>query len=1056
MISKFFIERPVLAYVISVIFVLMGLVAIGTLPISEYPQIVPPTIQVTTSYPGADAKTLVNTVALPIEQQVNGVEGMLYMQSTSTGSGAYTLIVTFAVGTDLNFAQVLVQNRVSAALAKLPSAVQAQGVVVQQKSTSVLQFVTLTSPDHRYNGLFLNNYAIINMENTLARLPGVGNVLVFGTGEYAMRIWLDPAKMQAFGLNTSDVLNTLRDQNVAVPAGQIGAPPVSGSQPFQLTVNVPGLLTDTSQFSDIIIKSATASSSDGGVPAGRVVRIRDVGRVELGSANYSMLANLNGSPSASIGIYQLPGANALTVAAEVRKTVAQMSKSFPPGIAYAIPFDNTVFVSASIDEVYKTLFEAGILVLIVILLFLQSFRATLVPATTIPVTIIGAFAAMAALGFSINLLTMFGLVLAIGIVVDDAIVVVEGVTHKMEVGGLDSKKGAIAAMRELTSPIIGITLVLMSVFIPAGFMPGITGQMYSQFALVIASTALISAVSALTLSPTQCSIFLKLPDPNKKKNIVFRGFDRLYYPLEAAYVRLIGRMVKRAALMVFCGLLLISLAIYGLTRIPTGFVPIEDQGYLMMSVQLPDSATIGRTNQVLADLREKIAKVPGVANQITISGVSLLDNSASLANAGVIYVILKPWGVRGSKESLLPLYEKFNKIAAADTGAKILVVVPPPIPGLGSSGGFQGVVELQDGSFDYTKLQQVSDLVDRDGNAQSELKNLFSTYRAQAPQMLASIDTTKARSLGVSVSDVYDTLQTYLGSSYVNLFTKYGQVFPVYVQADADARMNPESLSNYFIRNDQGTMVPFGTLAQLKPDFGPPIITLYNTYPAAIINGSSNAGFSSGQAISVMESMLSHILPAGFGFEWTGTAYQEKLAGGATSLIFGLSLLLVYLVLAGQYESWIIPISVLLAVPLALLGTVAALTALGIANNIYTQIGLVLLIALAAKNAILVVEVAREQREEGKTILEAAVAAAQTRFRPILMTSFAFILGVMPLVFATGAGANSRKSIGIAVASGMLASTCIAVVFVPSFYVVLQRLNERRKPKKREAEAANT
>jgi HAE1 family hydrophobic/amphiphilic exporter-1 len=1048
MISKFFIERPVLAYVVSILFVLMGIVAIGTLPIAEYPQIVPPTIQVTANYPGADAKTLVNTVALPIEQQVNGVQDMLYMQSTSTSSGAYTLIVTFAVGTDLNFAQVLVQNRVSAALAQLPESVQKQGVVVQQKSTSVLQFITLTSPDHKYDGLFLNNYAIINMQNELARLPGVGNVLIFGTGEYAMRIWLDPEKMQAYGLNPSDILNTLRDQNVAVPAGQLGGPPVSGNQPYQLTVNVPGLLSNPDEFGDIIVKSAAANDSDQGVPAGRIVRIRDVGRVELGSVNYNMLANFSGQPAAAIGIYQTPGANALTVASEVRKTVASMAKQFPPGIQYAIPFDTTVFVNASIDEVYKTLFEAGLLVLAVILIFLQSFRATLVPAATIPVTIIGAFAAMAALGFSINLLTLFGLVLAIGIVVDDAIVVVEGVTHKMEVEKLDSKKGAIAAMRELTSPIVGITLVLMSVFIPAGFMPGITGQMYSQFALVIASTALISAISALTLSPTQCSIVLKLPDPNKKKNIIFRGFDRLYYPLEGAYVRLIGRMVKRAGLMVVCGLALVLLAIYGLSRIPTGFVPIEDQGYLVLSVQLPDSSSIGRTNEVLAELGKEVAKVPGVSSQIAISGVSLLDNSASLANAGVIYVMLNPWEARGKKQGLLPLYNEFNKIAARETKAAVLVVVPPPIPGLGNSGGFQGVVELRDGSFDYAKLQQVSDLVNRDGNAQAGLQHMFSTYRAQAPQLLADIDRSKARALGVSISDVDDTLQTYLGSSYVNLFTKYGQVFPVYVQADADARMTPQDVANYNIRNNQGDMVPLGTLTQLKPDFGPPIITLYNTYPSSMINGSTSPGYSSGQSIAIVEDMVNHILPAGFGFEWTATAYQEKLAGGATVLIFGLSLLLVYLVLAGQYESWITPISVLLAVPLALLGTVAALTALGIANNIYTQIGLVLLIALAAKNAILVVEVAREERDiHGKTVLEAAVLAAKTRFRPILMTSFAFILGVMPLVFASGAGANSRKSIGIAVASGMLASTCIAVVFVPSFYVVLQRLKERRKPR---------
>ena len=1044
MISKFFIERPVLANVVAALFILLGLVAINTLPISEYPQIVPPTIEVTTSDPGADAKTLVNTVALPIEQQVNGVENMLYMQSTSTSAGNYTLIVTFKVGTDLNFAQVLVQNRVSAALAQLPSAVQRQGVVVQQKSTAILQFITLTSPHKTYDGLFLNNYAIINMQNALARLPGVGNVSVFGSGEYAMRIWLDPEKMQGFGLTPSDVINALREQNVAVPAGQIGGPPVASPQAFQLTVNVPGLLSNVDEFSNIIVKAAGATNPAGGPTASRIVRIRDVGHVELGSVNYNMLSSFNGQPSAAIGIYQLPGANALTVANEVRRAVAKMSKQFPADMHYDIPFDTTIFVSASVHEVYKTLFEAGLLVLAVILIFLQSLRATLVPATTVPVTIIGAFAAMAVLHFSINILTLLGLVLAIGIVVDDAIVVVEGVTHKMEVEGANAKKGAIDAMRELTSPIIGITLVLMSVFIPAGFMPGITGQMYAQFALVIASTALISAIGALTLSPTQCAVFLKPPDPKAKKNLLFRGFDRLYYPLEAAYVRLIGWMVRRSGLMALIGLALIALAVFGLGRIPSAFIPIEDQGYMIVSVQLPDSASIGRTNAALAQLGEEIAKLPSVENQITISGVSLLDNNATLFNAGVIYVMLKPWDVRGKAEGLLPVYNALNKIAADMPAAKVLVVPPPPIQGLGQSGGFQGVVELQDGSFDYAKLQQVTDLVDRDGNSQSELKNLFSTYRSQAPQVLAVVNRTKARALGVPISDAYDTLQTYLGSSYVNLFTKYGQVFPVYVQADPNARMTPAQVRNYNIRNDTGLMVPLGTLADIQPSRGPPIITLYNTYPSAFVNGASAPGYSSGQALTVMDDLTTHVLPSGFGFEWTATAYQEKLAGNASTLIFGLSLLLVYLVLAGQYESWITPVAVLLAVPLALLGTVAVLTALGLANNIYTQIGLVLLIALAAKNAILVVEVAREERQlHGKTILEAAVKAAQTRFRPILMTSFAFILGVMPLVFASGAGANSRKSIGIAVASGMIASTCIAVVFVPSFYVVLQRFNER-------------
>lgn len=1051
MISKFFIERPVLANVIALFLVFIGLIAIYVLPVSQYPAIVPPTIQVTTNYPGADAKTLISTVALPIEQQVNGVEDMLYMQSTSSNSGSYNLIVTFAIGTDLNYAQVLVQNRVQAAMAQLPMAVQKQGVLVQQKSTAILQFITLTSENNEYDGVFLDSYAVINMQNELSRLPGVGNVIVFGSGSYAMRIWLDPNKMQAYALNPSDVLHAISYQNKEVSAGQIGAPPTVGEQSYQLTVNVPGQLANPTEFGDIIIKTIDTSPDENSNASStaQIVRIKDVGRVELGSSSYSQLAKLNGKPTAAIGIFQLPGANALQVASEVRKAVEKMSKNFPPGLQYNIPFDTTMFVKASITEVYKTLFEAGILVLLVIVVFLQNFRATLVPATTVPVTIIGTFFALLLLGYSINLLTLFGLVLAIGIVVDDAIVIVEGVTQHIE-NGLAPKEASIKAMKELFGPILGITMVLMAVFIPAGFMPGLTGAMYAQFALVIAATAFISAINAMTLKPTQCAMWLKPVDTSKPKNIVFKTFDRLYNPLEASYIKFINKLVHHSGIVCLIGALLVTVAIFGLTRIPTGFIPIEDQGYLVLSVQLPDGASLGRTDTVLNELTQKVSKIDGIENVITIDGISLLDNNANLANAGVMYLIFKDWSVRGKSQNLMALYTKLNKIAKETLDAKVKVVVPPSIQGLGLSGGFQMQLELRDGTFDYRKIQQVTDQFVTDGTLKPEIQNMMTSFRANVPQVSAPINRSKAEALGVHIGDAFDTLQTYLGSSYVNLFTKFGQVFPVYVQADASARTTPGDVRNYYVKNQSGSMVSLGTLTDIAPAVGPAIITLYNLYPSSNINGIAAKGFSSGQGIKTMEQMAKDELPPGMAYEWTSTAYQEKVAGNMSYIIFAMSLVLVYLILSGQYENWLVPTSIIFSVPLTLIGTVIALSILGMDNNMYTQIGLLLLIALATKNAILIIEVANEQRQiHKKSIFEAAVLGAKTRFRPILMTSFAFIMGVLPLVFATGAGANARRSIGVAVCSGMIASTCLAVVFVPVFYVMLESWQDKRKEKRR-------
>ncbi|HEX3350077.1 MAG TPA: efflux RND transporter permease subunit, partial [Acetobacteraceae bacterium] len=1031
------------------VMVVIGAVALFGLPIAQYPDIVPPTVSVTTRYPGASARTVVDTVSLPIEQQVNGVDGMLYMQSTAADDGSYTLTVTFKIGTDLDFAQVLVQNRVSAALASLPQAVQAQGVVVQKKSTAILQIVSLTSPDNRYDSLYLANYATISLRDELSRLPGVGNVNVFGAGQYAMRIWLDPAKLQARGLAPSDVINAVQSQSQQVTAGQVGAPPAPPGQAFQYTIDISGRLDDPSEFANIIVKTGTGQNGP------NITRVRDVGRVELGAQTYSQVFTQNGRPAAGLAIFQTPGANALNVANEVDAKMAELAKAFPPGLVYAVPFDTTLFVSESVHEVYKTLIEAGILVLVVILVFLQDWRATLVPATTVPVTIIAAFAAMAALGFTINLSTLFGIVLAIGIVVDDAIVVVEGAAHYIE-RGLSGHDAAIKAMNELFGPIIGITLVLMSVFLPAAFLPGLTGRMFAQFALVIAATAVISAINAATLKPTQCAMWLRRPVPPEKRNVFYRGFNAVYDRSEHGYVGLVGRTVRHSGLTVIVAILIVAGSIYGFTRLPGGFLPLEDQGYVLVGVQLPDGASLGRTQSVLDRVTGLALKTPGVDQVISIAGVSVIDNSATLFNAGVSYVILKDWSKRGAGQDLRSIYENLTRALNAQIpDAATFVLIPPAIQGIGNSGGFTMQVELRDGSFDLPKLQAMTRGVIAAATSQSGIARASTSFRTNGPQLEVVVDRVKAEALHVSVGSVFSALSSYIGSSYIAQFNKFGRTFQVYAQADAPYRVRPQDIRALQIPNDSGQMVPIGTLVQINEVVGAPLISLYNLYPTATIIGSQAAGFSSGQAMDILDQIAQQTLPRGAGYEWTAMSYQEKLVGNQILYAFGLAILLVYLVLAGQYESWLAPLSVILAVPLALIGPVIVLTSLGLDANLYTQIGLMLLIALSAKNAILIVEVARHARMlEGKPILESAIEGARSRFRAILMTSFAFILGVMPLVLATGAGANSRKSIGITVSSGMLASTCLAVLLVPSFFVVIQRFEERRKPKRGPAAAS--
>jgi HAE1 family hydrophobic/amphiphilic exporter-1 len=1042
MISKFFIERPVLSNVIAILMILIGGVALFNLAVAQYPDVVPPTVQVTTRYPGASAKTVIDTVALPIEQQVNGVEDMIYMQSYSGADGTYTLTVTFKIGTDLNFAQVLVQNRVSAALSQLPQSVQNQGVTVQKKSTAILLFVTLTSPKATYDSLFLSNYATINLRDELSRLPGVGNVTVYGAGQYSMRVWLDPNKLQVRGLMPQDVIQAIQQQSQQVTAGQVGAPPTPAGQAFQYTLNVAGRLDDKTEFENVIVKTGSN---------GEVTRVRDVGWVELGAQTYSQIFSLNKKPATGIGVFQSPGANALEVEKSVEKKMAELAKAFPQDIQYDTPFDTTKFVQASINEVYKTLIEAGLLVLIVILVFLQDWRAMLVPATTVPVTIIGAFAAMAALGFTVNLSTLFAIVLAIGIVVDDAIVVVEGAAHNIE-SGMSGHDAAIKAMDVLFAPIVGITLVLISVFLPAAFLPGLTGRMYAQFALVIAATALLSAVNAATLKPTQCALWLRQPVPPEQRNFFYRGFNAVYGRVERGYARLIGSLVRHSGVSVIVALILIAIGGYGLSRVPTGFIPIEDQGYLLAAVQLPDGAALDRTQKVMDDVQKIASKQAGVDQIMTIAGVSALDSSSSLANAGVAYIVLKDWSERGKGEDLRSLFVGLNEKLSTIQEARILVIPPPPIQGIGNAAGFAMQIELRDGNSDFGKLQAITNAMVANGQSQSALQRVSSSFRAMVPQFDVEVDRVKTQTLQVTTDQIFSTLSSYMGASYVNQFNKFGRTFQVYTQADSQSRLTTRDIENMMVRNAQGDMIPIGTVAKVTPAVGPSLISLYNLYPSSTVIGLPAQGYSSGESMKLMEQIAAKTLPPGTGYEWTAMSYQEKIVGGQIYLVFGLAMLLVYLVLAGQYESWYAPISVILAVPLSLLGPMAVLTGLRIENNLYTQIGLILLIALSAKNAILIVEVALELHvRDRKPLLESAIEAARARFRPILMTSFAFILGVVPLVLATGAGASARKSIGITVFSGMIASTCLAVLFVPTFFVVVQRFENwlaERKGKK--------
>ena len=1030
MISRFFIRRPIFASVISIVILIAGVVSQSGLPVSKFPEITPPTVQVTAFYPGANAQVVAETVAAPIEQEVNGVEDMLYMSSSSADDGSYTLNVTFEIGIDMDMATVLVQNRVAIATPKLPEEVRRQGVTTKKQSTQIIQFVVLISPDGRYDDLYLSNYATINIKDELSRIRGVGSVTVMGAEAYSMRVWLDPRKLKARNLTTEDLVAAISEQNVQVAAGRIGEPPAPEGTAFQLVVNTLGRLRDKEQFESLIIKTAEG---------GRITRVKDVARVELGAKNYNRLSTFNGQPSTAIAIYQLPGANALDLAEQVRAKMDELNARFPEGLEYRIPYDTTRFVEASIDEVYETLVIAVLLVVVVIFVFLQDWRATIIPCAAIPVSLVGTFAAMACLGFSINMLTLFGIILAIGIVVDDAIVVVENTSRHLE-AGLRAKDAAIKAMEEITGPVIATTLVLLAVFVPTAFMGGITGQLYRQFALTISAAVLISTINALTLSPALCGLLLR--PPREKRFDFFRWFNNSLRVTTNGYTFVIQSMVRRVAIVmiVFAGM--VVLTGWGFTKVPTGFLPTEDQGYCFANVQLPDAASLNRTTAVMRQLDEIMENTPGVADWVSVAGYSILSGTNG-SNLGLMAIVFEPWEARRephlSQDAIVAhLRAEFAKIEEAI----VVAFVPPAIDGLGNAGGFQ--MQLQDrGGAGLGQLEDAATLLVARGNEQPGLTALSTTFRARVPQLFVDVDRTKVKTLDIPLSSVFNTLQAYLGSTYVNDFNRFGRTWQVRVQADHQFRVEADDIKQLDVRNRNGDMVPIGTVVDVQDALGPQVVQRYKLFPSAQINGEPAPGYSSGQALNLMEQLVAAELPS-MGYEWTGMSLQERGVGGEQYVIFLLAVVFVFLVLAAQYESWTSPAAVIAVVPLAALGVVIALVVRGMDNNTYTQIGTVLLVALASKNAILIVEFARDERRGGKSISEAAADAARLRFRAILMTAFSSILGFMPLLVSSGAGAASRQAVGTAVVGGMIAATFFAVLLVPSFFVVFQNLSELR------------
>ncbi|MGE8247194.1 MAG: efflux RND transporter permease subunit [Stenotrophomonas maltophilia] len=1045
---RFFIDRPIFAIVLSVLMVIAGIVAFFQLPLSEYPAVTPPTVQVTASYPGANPKVIAETVAAPLEQAITGVEGMMYMSSQSATDGRMILTVTFADGTNPDMAQVQVQNRVSRALPRLPAEVQRQGVVTQKTSPDILMVVHLLSPDKRYDPLYISNYAYLQVRDELSRIPGISDVLVWGAGEYSMRLWLDPSLIAARGLTAGDVIAAVREQNVQVAAGSVGQSPDSTAA-FQVTVNTLGRLTDEEQFGDIIIRTGDD---------GQVTRLRDVARIEMGAVAYALRSLLDGEPAVALQIIQSPGANALDVSAAVRETMARLEKNFPEGLSSRIAYDPTVFVRASLESVATTLLEAIILVVIVVVLFLRNWRASLIPLLAVPVSLIGTFAVMHLMGFSLNTLSLFGLVLSIGIVVDDAIVVVENVERHIE-DGEEPLEAARRAMREVTGPIIAITSVLAAVFIPTAFLTGLQGEFYRQFALTIAISTILSAVNSLTLSPALAGMLLRprtiAPprDPRSLRGRAGRVFERLSRPFARApdaYGNGVRKLVRVSgvALFVYGGLL--ALTLFGFKVVPPGFVPMQDKYYLVGIAQLPNSASLDRTDDVVRQMSKLALAEPGVESVVAFPGLSI-NGFVNVPNAAVMFVMLDPFKDRTSPDLAATaiagrLQAKFAGIQDGFLG----VFPPPPVPGLGATGGFKMQIEDR-GGVGLDALVQQTQILMMKATESGQVAGLMTSLDVNAPQLDVVIDRTKAKSQGVPLADVFESLQVYLGSLYINDFNRFGRTYKVTAQGDAEHRMQAEAIGQLQVRNAAGQMLPLSSFVTVTPSSGPDRVIHYNGYPSADISGGAPPGVSSGQVVAVMERLAKEVLPEGVSFEWTELTYQQKLAGDAALYIFPLCVLLAYLILAAQYNSWLLPLSVLLIVPMCLLSAIGGVWLMGGDNNVFVQIGLIVLVGLAAKNAILIVEFARTLEAEGWATVDAVVEACRLRLRPIVMTSLAFIAGVVPLVLATGAGAEMRQAMGVAVFAGMLGVTVFGLFLTPVFYVVIRRISSRFERRKRGA-----
>ncbi len=1033
--SRFFIYRPIFAMVIAIVILLVGGLSIPILPVESVPNITPPTVRVETSFPGASAEVLAETVAQPIEQEVNGVENMLYMSSKSPTTGKMQLTVTFAVGSDPDMGQVLTQNRVSIADPKLPQEVKQQGVTTKKQSTALVMVASLYSPDGSRDELFLSNYATTQVKDVLARVNGVGEVLMFGAKDYGMRIWLDPELLKARNLTTIEVLDALREQNIQVAAGKIGEEPNTAELNFEYSLTTQGRLSEVDQFKRIIIKRGEQ---------GQLVRIADVARVELGAQSYAWYAELDGQPSISMGIYQLPGSNALGVAQGITGALEELSTRFPEGLEWSIPFDSTRYIQASIKEVVTSLIIAVILVIFSVYIFLQDFRTTIVPSVTIPVALIGTFSVMLITGQSINNLTLFGLVLAIGIVVDDAIVVVENTMRIIDTEGLEPKEAVSKAMGEVGGAIIATTLVLLAVFAPTLVMPGLTGRMYRPFAITISVATVFSSINALTLSPALCGMLLRPSSEAKPPGWFFRQFNKYFDKISASYSRTVAILIRKAILVMVIFGIMVGVMVWGFGALPGGFVPSEDEGYFFVNVQLPNAASLRRTAEVMDEAMEMVEELPGIQNHIVIGGYSFLD-SVQGPNFGAAIVTLVPWDQR--ENTLFEIIDMLQPKLMSIREGRAFAFGPPPIQGLGSGSGFQ--MELQDlGGVGLLQLEQFANDIVQTGYAGGKLTRLNQNFQSNVPQIYIDVDREKTKRLQIPLQTVFDTLQTNLGSAYVNDFNLFGRTWRVMVQADDQFRSRVEDIQRLEVRTAEGRMVPLSTLLTVHESVGPSVINRFNMFPSATITGAPAPGYSEGEAVNEIEKIARQILPDSMGYAWSGVTQQQKEAGNVAPLIFSLALIMVFLFLAAQYESWATPFAVLLSVPLAILGAILLTMLRGGDNNIYMQIGFVLLIGMSAKNAILIVEFAKQQRdEEGKSILEAAKEAARLRFRPILMTALSFLLGVIPLVIASGAGANSRVSLGTAVFGGMLAATVFGVFMIPLLYYVVQTVAEKLSPK---------